>query len=618
MNSIKPTIINENTIRVQQPLHIKTKLKAHQLAMIREMMNLEKPGMKKVEVENSRSSKFTYDTKFGCICDKVGSGKSLTILGLISTNNFLSPGKNITYNKSKVVSICEERTDVIPINILVVPHGIMNQWITYLDNDTTLNYRLVKNKKTLETCQEDINKYMENPEENYESIDCHLYLVSSTFYSKFVSCSLYNKNISRLFVDEVDVINIKSVQPIDAEFTWFISASKSILEKPLGEIRYEPHIYTGWDGNTYNINRRVILNKIPHTGYFRDILMDLSESPIINKIYLKSDDEFVESSFSLPELTNIIVKCKNTQNHTILNGIIDQDTMSMINAGDIKGAMDSMGCKIQNEDTLIGFVTKKLEIQLRDKKTEFTYKSQISYSSAQVKQQSLDNIQKQIDEINQKIDCIKKRILENNHCAICTDDITNKVIVSCCNNPFCFECISISLTHKLVCPMCRASIGTNNIIALDNDIKDEEDEILEENEKQDYDREKIENFKLYFDKLIEQPNKKLLIFSKYEASFGDIKKYIESKNIKFSELKGVAGRITNIVNKYKSFDEDRIDVLLLNAQYFGSGLNLENTSDIFLYHNMGVPLTTQVIGRAQRPGRTEPLTVTRFYYTNEL
>ena len=103
MNSIKPTIINENTIRVQQPLHIKTKLKAHQLAMIREMMNLEKPGMKQLEVENSRSSKFTYDTKFGCICDKVGSGKSLTILGLISTNNFLSPGKNITYNKMAIL-----------------------------------------------------------------------------------------------------------------------------------------------------------------------------------------------------------------------------------------------------------------------------------------------------------------------------------------------------------------------------------------------------------------------------------------------------------------------------------------------------------------------------------
>ena len=38
---------------------------------------------------------------------------------------------------------------------------------------------------------------------------------------------------------------------------------------------------------------------------------------------------------------------------------------------------------------------------------------------------------------------------------------------------------------------------------------------------------------------------------------------------------------------YGQNGNDSIDVLLLNAQYFGSGLNLENTTDIFLYHNSG-------------------------------
>jgi len=76
--------------------------------------------------------------------------------------------------------------------------------------------------------------------------------------------------------------------------------------------------------------------------------------------------------------------------------------------------------------------------------------------------------------------------------------------------------------------------------------------------------------------------------------------------------------IRNIVDKYRSNADDRIDVLVLNAKHFGSGLNLENTTDIFLYHNMGGPMTNQVLGRAQRPGRTSQLKVTRFCYDHEV
>ena len=104
---------------------------------------------------------------------------------------------------------------------------------------------------------------------------------------------------------------------------------------------------------------------------------------------------------------------------------------------------------------MITFVTKKLETQLSDKQKEFDYKSQITYSNESAKQTALDNVMKQIEEIQKKIDCIKTRILENNTCPVCCDDITNRVIVSCCNNPFCFECISVSLAHQPKCPMCR-------------------------------------------------------------------------------------------------------------------------------------------------------------------
>ena len=613
--NIQPRIVNDETPRATQPDGITTPLKEHQLAMIQEMRNLETPGRKRLKTTHPTDKKFSFETKFGCVCDKVGSGKSLTILGAIATEPYLEPSREVLTSYRGLVSVYQEVPDILPVNILVVPHGIINQWVKYLKEDTCLDFEVVKNKKTLEVFREDFEAYFEDPAENNANIDKHLYLVTSTFYNRLAPI-FTDRIISRLIVDEVDSINVKRAEKLEAKFTWFISSSKSILEKPLGEYVYEPHTYTAWNGQVYNVERRHLINKMPHSGYFSNILCSLSSSRLTGRLYLKSDDEFVKKSFSLPDYSVKVVKCKNTKNHQILNGIIDSDTMNMINAGDIKGAMENMGCKVENQEGMISFVTKKLKTQLEDRQKEYEYKSSITYSSESAKKNALENIEGQIQEIQKKIDCIKTRILENNTCAICCDEITNRVIVSCCNNPFCFECISISLTHQPKCPMCRQNITPQDFIVLGDST--EETCECEDKEETDEDREKIENFKLYFDELMKEENRKVLIFSKYEASFYEIREYLSSKGVRFSELKGHSSRINNIVDSYKSTDSDSIDVLLLNAQYFGSGLNLENTTDIFLYHNMGGPMTNQVIGRAQRPGRTTPLRITRFCYENEV
>jgi len=54
---------------------------------------------------------------------------------------------------------------------------------------------------------------------------------------------------------------------------------------------------------------------------------------------------------------------------------------------------------------------------------------------------------------------------------------------------------------------------------------------------------------------------------------------------------------------------------MLNAINYGSGLNLHMATDIVIYHELDIELETQVIGRAQRLGRTEPLNV--YYLQND-
>ena len=78
------------------------------------------------------------------------------------------------------------------------------------------------------------------------------------------------------------------------------------------------------------------------------------------------------------------------------------------------------------------------------------------------------------------------------------------------------------------------------------------------------------------------------------------------KNIKFIEIKGgISQRERNI----KSFKNGDINVIFLNSRFNGSGINLQECSDIIIYHEMGKNMINQVLGRANRIGRQKPLNV---------
>ena len=55
----------------------------------------------------------------------------------------------------------------------------------------------------------------------------------------------------------------------------------------------------------------------------------------------------------------------------------------------------------------------------------------------------------------------------------------------------------------------------------------------------------------------------------------------------------------------------------MNSNLFGCGLNLENSTDILFLHKTGHELQTQIIGRAQRPGRKNKLNVWFLMHENE-
>ena len=72
---------------------------------------------------------------------------------------------------------------------------IINQWVNYLDKDTSFELSNCKLKKLVEICKEDFESYFKEPEENNAVIDKHLYICIKHF---IIRCFFVGKIVYRL------------------------------------------------------------------------------------------------------------------------------------------------------------------------------------------------------------------------------------------------------------------------------------------------------------------------------------------------------------------------------------------------------------------------------------
>jgi SNF2 family DNA or RNA helicase len=111
------------------------------------------------------------------------------------------------------------------------------------------------------------------------------------------------------------------------------------------------------------------------------------------------------------------------------------------------------------------------------------------------------------------------------------------------------------------------------------------------------------------------PDQKFIVVSKYASVFYDITHRLQDDDqCGVSILSGTSTTINNSIENFKNGNKP---IILLNTQYFGSGLNLEMTTDVIVYHKLSDVDLKQAIGRAQRIGRTRPLCVTYLTHDSE-
>lgn len=584
-------------------------LKDHQLTLLKRCIDYENEELhlKDFPLVSHNGTKYAnsrFKTRMGILGDRVGSGKSYVILALIKSNNIMNADNTIikSYGLNNVVYYIPDSKRAISTNILLIPHNLCSQWEKYIKQfNPEMKYKIVNRQKVIDLMHET----------TFNIEDYELIVVTSTFYNKVAKyISDKDVKVQRMIVDEVDNLNTPGCINIDSCFTWFITASYGNLLYPRGYSKYEPtmqrHIYCA--------------TGLRNSGYIKNIFMDLymnMSKDFMKILIIKNSEAYVQSSICLPDIFKFIIKCKTPNTIRLLSGIVDKHVIEYLNANDVNGALQYINPNNKGtEDNIITLLIEKFNKQLINITLNINMVNQMMYENENDRVAEIERNTSKKREIENKINALTERVKNNNVCAICIDDIEdNRTITKCCQNAFCFKCINTWLIHKAVCPLCKVKLTMNDYLVIKKDYQSEnivveEPEIDETKVNPEFD--KYKNLEII---LNEKVKRKILIFSAYDSSFTEVKPILEKLKIKFEYLKGSGYQINSMINKYNSGD---IDILLVNMRHYGCGLNIEKTTDIIMFHRFDNQAEQQLIGRAQRMGRTEPLNVHYLLYENEI
>jgi len=246
---------------------------------------------------------------------------------------------------------------------------------------------------------------------------------------------------------------------------------------------------------------------------------------------------------------------------------------------------------------------KEIELEIENKKV---------YDLCQKKEHEskVKLIENQILKLEEKYEDIKKKIYEINdsHCPVCMGELISPIITECCKSCFCFDCLAVSLgelnTNK--CLNCRQII-TNSDIHVISEYKEDSKIITKKYDLKD-------KLDVLIDLVQNKPDGSFIVFANYVETFVKIEKKLKEFGISYHILKGQASVVKKNIDDFK---EKKVKVLMLNAEYFGAGMNLQMTTDLVMFHRFRYEMEEQIIGRAQRLGRTTQLNVYYLLHDNE-
>ena len=537
---------------VRQPSNMSVALFPHQLASIY--------AMEKLETENSiEKNDHIIQTKIGINADLTGYGKTLSMIGLILRNQ-MDWNMDIPYIFETVSSECKnrikhyntKRLDKLNTNLILVSPSIVLQWENEIKK-TDLTYAVISSNKAVETAKP----------ENFDIV-----IVTPTMYNKLIG--LYSKFAWKRFIfDEVAHIKVPAMREIYAGFYWFISATPSRIA-------------------TFHSKSNLSFMKDMFSTYIH------SFDEKYKDIIIRNDPEFVKRSFNMPPTIHLYHEIYDPI-YKNFSSIVNPQIKTMIEAGNIEDVITLLG----------GTKTKNLAELIRQRKLE-----ELEEIESKIRIYTMRSDSVRIQEWDEKKNHILVQIKDiderfnnmlNEPCNICFENMTDPVLEYKCQNLFCGQCLLKWLEHKRSCPMCRRTVNISDLTYVEsqNNTVAEKKETVK----------KMTKFEKIIELIKEKPDGKFLIFSNFDNSFMPICDILSENDILYVEIKG---NIKTREKNLQSFKTGKVPVIFINSTLNCSGINLVESTDIILCHDMDKNVEKQIIGRSNRIGRTESIIVHHF------
>lgn len=631
MQSVYQSSLKTGVSFVEPPVGaLKVPLHIHQKAVLYAMDTLERNLNKGMDCSNE----ILYSS-YGILGDSVGVGKSLMVMGHVARLfqggqedpiqdslhlHSHSNGQTFSFNRIQYGGPNEAGC------LLIVPHTLYRQWANYIKSQSSLKALLLERKKA-----------MEDSGLRDSVLGAQIVLISNTLYRDF-SYWMERETITwkRVFIDEADTIAISSTCIMaKSRFTWLISASWMNLLFPnatmycsqvdLNKLVFNPHnaVFSALKPyfiDAFNSNKlyHYFRFNVNSYGALRNILS--SDHPHRGRMVIRCDDSFVNESISLPPLKRTNIYCRAPiQNNLVLDSV-SQDVQQLLHAGDTAGAIQALGLRAEESGSIVEAVTRKLRVELDRLKEIYGLKSALTYSSAAAKESALESLREKIRRAESSIASLQERIegFKEEMCPICYDEPGDSALLTpCCSRIFCGTCILQCLARSPpTCPMCRQSILPSSLKHVVS--KERMNTIVESGTGAGEEDGGVEKLEKKSDALLrifkENPDGRFLVFSRFDNPFEQLETQMASLKISVKQMKGNKDAVANTL---KGFQSGAVRCLLLNSHYAGSGLNITAATHVILLHAMTHEEEKQILGRAYRLGRSEPLQFIRLLHENE-
>jgi hypothetical protein len=277
------------------------------------------------------------------------------------------------------------------------------------------------------------------------------------------------------------------------------------------------------------------------------------------KVVCKCDSHFVEKSLNLPEPNNQIIKCYD-DHIEVFRDVLTPLELKSLHAGDL-----SLLNRKMNKSGIVSINTFKDTIKHY---SEFLYK----------KSEELEIVEKELEKMSEsEADFENERTTKEKNLLVDKMSQLRK-----------FRDQSLLLMERTI--ELPPNLDTLNL----------KDNIIKNN---------------LVEQILKNKTTKWLFFNDNGNVLIKIQEFLTSKEIKSEMLDG--GNQLQIERTLNNYKEGDVQVLLLNSMIEGAGMNLENTTHLVFMHKTEEKFIQQVIGRAQRFGRTAPLNIIMLFNNHE-